>query len=153
MSADTELVVRRSVTVPLPADRAFDLFTNRMSEFWPKSHSIGSAPIAAAVVEPRPGGRWYERGTDGSECSWGRVAVWEPPTRLVLLWQIDAAWTFDPELETEVEVTFTEEGGVTRVDLVHRHLDRFGEQAFAVRDTFESPGGWPGILDAYVAAA
>ncbi|MFG1927898.1 SRPBCC family protein [Cryptosporangium sp. NPDC048952] len=152
MSTDS-LVVRKSVTVPLSADRAFELFTSRMTEFWPKSHSIGAVPLAEAVVEPHAGGRWYERGADGSECSWGRVTVWEPPTRLVLLWQIDASFKFDPDLETEVEITFTEEGGATRVDLVHRDLERFGDQAFAVRDTFDSPGGWPGILDAYVAAA
>lgn len=151
---DQEISVRRSVTVPLTRERAFELFTTRMGAFWPRTHSIGSAELADAVVEPRAGGRWFERGVDGSECDWGRVAAWEPPGRVVLVWQIGPDWTVDPDLETDVEVTFTEEEpGRTRVDLVHRHLENFGDQGETMRGVFESPGGWPAILDAYVAAA
>ena len=113
MSAESTAAVEvvRSVSVPLSQARTFELFTTRMTDFWPKEHSIGSSEIAQVVVEPHTGagGRWFERGVDGSECSWGRVAVWEPPRHLVLLWQIGANWQFDPDFETEVEVTFTEE--------------------------------------------
>lgn len=151
---DQEISVRHSVTVPLTRERAFDLFATQMGAFWPRSHSIGASDLADAVVEPRAGGRWFERGVDGSECDWGRVAVWEPPGKVVLIWQIGADWMLDPDLETDVEVTFTEEEpGRTRVDLVHRHLERYGEQAGSMLGVFESPGGWPGILAAYVAAA
>ena len=66
--------VFRSVSVPLTQARAFELFTTRMTEFWPKEHSIGNSELAEVVVEPRNGGRWFERGIDGSECQWGRVA-------------------------------------------------------------------------------
>jgi uncharacterized protein YndB with AHSA1/START domain len=103
--------------------------------------------MAEAVLEPHADGRWYERGIDGSQCQWGRVAVWQPPTRLVLVWQLNAEWKFDPTLETEVEVTFIEQSpGHTRVELEHRNLERFGEQAHAVRALFESPKAWAGIL-------
>ena len=55
-----------------------------------------------------------------------------------------------PELETDVEVTFTGDGpGRTRVDLTHRHLERYGEQAEAMRAVFDSPGGWDGTLAAF----
>lgn len=144
---DQEIAVHRSVTVPLPCTRAFELFTARMGAFWPAEHSIGIAEIADVLVEPRFGGRWYERGVDGSECDWGRVAAWEPPGRVVLLWQIGVDWTMHPDLETDVEVTFTEDGpGRTRVDLAHRHLERYGGQADAMRAVFDSPGGWTGTL-------
>ena len=56
--------VRRSVTVPAPQERAFDVFTAQMSKWWPVSHSIGSAPQKAVRLEPRSGGRWYEVGVD-----------------------------------------------------------------------------------------
>jgi hypothetical protein len=35
----------------------------------------------------------------------------------------------------------------TRVDFEHRHLERLGENAAAVRDMLNS--GWPGILELY----
>ena len=108
--SNSAVEVFRSVSVPLPQARAFELFTTRMTEFWPKEHSIGAAELAEVVIEPRSGGRWFERGVDGGECQWGRVAAWEPPQKVVLLWQIGADWQFDPEFETEVEVTFSEEG-------------------------------------------
>lgn len=146
-ASSTEITVERTVRVPLGPDQAFALFTERMSEWWPREHSIGTSAIAEVVVEPRTGGRWFERGTDGNECQWGRVARWEPPGELVLLWQIGANWAFDPELETEVEISFNADTtGGTRVELRHRHLERYGDQADAMRGVFGSPGGWTGTL-------
>ncbi|WP_216215417.1 SRPBCC family protein [Amycolatopsis aidingensis] len=149
-----EIQVHRSVRVPLPPERAFELFTARMGEFWPREHSIGSSAIAEVIVEPWPGGRWYERGVDGTECDWGRVGEWQPPDTVVLLWQIGANWRFDPDLETEVEVTFTEESaGRTLVELRHRHLERYDGQADVMYAVFDSPGGWTGTLDRFAEAA
>jgi hypothetical protein len=139
--------VARSITVPLSPARAFEMFTSRMTDFWPKEHSIGSAEIAEVVVEPRVGGRWFERGVDGSECQWGRVAAWEPPRKVVLLWQIGANWQYDPDFETEVDVTFSEEGSAhTRVDLHHRNLQRYGAATDQMRTIFDDPKGWAGTL-------
>ena len=71
-----------------------------MGRWWPKSHHIGAADLDALVIEPKAGGRWYERGVDGSEWEVGKVLVFEPPTRLVLAWQLTADWKFDPGLIT-----------------------------------------------------
>jgi hypothetical protein len=150
-ASDQGIAVHRSVSVPLSRERAFELFTARMGAFWPRHLSIGSAEQADVVIEQEVGGRWFERGVDGSECGWGRVAAWDPPDRVVLLWQIGADWKMDPSLETEVEVRFVADGaGRTRVELTHGHLERYGEQAEAMRTVFDSPGGWAGILDAFV---
>jgi Activator of Hsp90 ATPase homolog 1-like protein len=139
--------VVRSVSVPLSQARTFELFTARMTEFWPKEHSIGSSEIAEVVIEPRVGGRWFERGVDGSECPWGRVASWDPPRQVVLLWQVSANWQFDPRFETEVEVTFTDESGDrTHVELRHRNLQRYGDRAEEMRAIFDDPKGWAGTL-------
>ena len=83
MSTESTAAVEvvRSVSVPLSQARTFELFTTRMTDFWPKEHSIGSSEIAEVVVEPRTGGRWFERGVDGSECPWGRVAAWDHPAK------------------------------------------------------------------------
>lgn len=135
------------MTVDAPKERAFDVFTAGMHTWWPGSHKIGGADLEAAALEPRAGGRWYERDTDGSECEWGRVLSYEPPDRLVLTWQIDSRWAFDPELVTEVEVRFIADGANrTRVEVEHRKLEQFGDAAEQMRATFDSDGGWPLLL-------
>jgi uncharacterized protein YndB with AHSA1/START domain len=67
-----------------------------MGGWWPlASYKIGKANAVDAVIEPRVGGRWYERGDDGSTCQWGSVLAWEPHSRLVLSWDISADWQYD----------------------------------------------------------
>jgi uncharacterized protein YndB with AHSA1/START domain len=149
------VAVRRSVVVEAPQERAFSVFTAGMTSWWPiESHTIGSKPMAEAVIEPRAGGRWFERAADGTECDWGRVLAWEPPARVVLEWQISADWQADPDIHTEVEVRFTAEGGRrTRVDLEHRGLESFGERMEQMRAVFGSDGGWNGLLGRFADAA
>lgn len=135
----------QTVDVRAAPARAFALFTERMADWWPRGRTIAANPHVAIVVEPFAGGRWYERDADGTECGWGRVLAWEPPSRLLLGWQIDARWRYDPAFQTEVELTFAPlpEGG-TRVRLEHRDLERFGADAAAHADLLR--GGWPGFL-------
>ena len=151
---ETAGAIRREVVVEIPQARAFALFTAEMTTWWPAAHHIGSAPIERIVVEPHPGGRWYTRHQDGTETSTGFVTVWEPPSRLVLTWQIGADWTYHPDLVTSVEVRFLPETpDRTRVHLEHRGLEAFGADAAAMRATFEEPGAWTGTLAAYEATA
>ena len=146
--------VRKSVQVAVTPNRAFQIFTEGMSRWWIKSHSINKSPIKEIVIEPRVGGRWYERGDDGSTCDWGRVLLWEPPARLVLSWQITADWKYDPELRTEVEVRFVAEGrNGTRVELEHRLLDLYGARSEEMRGIFDSEMGWKGLLEAFAVRA
>jgi hypothetical protein len=135
--------VRKQIVVATTQEKAFRVFTDNLERWWPKEHHIGKSPLKHAVLEPRVGGRWYEVGDDGSECNWGKVLVWAPPSRLVLAWQITAQWQYDADFITEVEVTFTAEGPKqTRVVLEHRNLDRFGAAAAEIRKAFDSDGGW-----------
>ncbi|HVV91904.1 MAG TPA: SRPBCC family protein [Hyphomicrobiales bacterium] len=144
--------VRSSVRVNATQRRAFEVFTAGMGRWWLKTHKIGAVEMADTVVEPRVGGRWYEKGVDGTECEWGRVLAWEPPSRLVLAWQINGRWQFDPDLVTEVEIRFIPDGeDGTRVELEHRNIERFGAEADAARAAFDSPGGWPGLLGSFAA--
>jgi uncharacterized protein YndB with AHSA1/START domain len=98
-------------------------------------------------IEPQVGGRWYERGDDGSTCVWGRVLSWEPPSRLVLSWDINADWQPEPTLNTEIEVRFIPDGeNATRVELEHRHLDRYGARREDMRRIFDVEGDWGSLL-------
>lgn len=155
-AAANETTVKKSVTVRTSAPHAFKIFTERLDLWWPKSHHIGKVDLADAKMEPKVGGRWYERGVDGSECDWGRVLAWDPPRALSLSWQITPSWTFepDPAQGSRLDVTFHDLGdGRTRVDLVHSELQRHGKGWEALREAVSSGGGWPGILAAYVASA
>jgi uncharacterized protein YndB with AHSA1/START domain len=134
----------RSVSVKAPPDRAFALFTGDIGRWWPRGMTIGAQPHADVVIEKRPGGRWFERADDGTETQWGKVLAWEPPSRLLLAWQIGADWKYQANLETEVEVTFAPEGKGTLVTLEHRNLERFGDAAQSVAN--QVGGGWPKLL-------
>lgn len=146
--------VRIAIEVAAEPALAFDVFTAGMGRWWLRSHRLGAAAIRDVVIEPRAGGRWYEIGEDGREWSWGGVLAWDPPSRVVLDWQLDADWRFDPDHHTTVEVHFTALGaGRTRVDVEHRDLERYGDRAVALRQAIDSAGGWPGLLDSYRLAA
>jgi uncharacterized protein YndB with AHSA1/START domain len=154
MNQATIAPVRQSLTVPISAQRAFTLFTEGFHSWW-IGHHIGAADLAEAVVEPRVDGRWYERGVDGTECDWGKVLVFDPPGRLVLTWQLNSKFEYDPDLDhaSEVEVRFIEEDGQTRVDFEHRYIERLGAGADELATSVASEGGWPSILDLYAKAA
>jgi uncharacterized protein YndB with AHSA1/START domain len=142
--------VRRAVTVTASPARAFEVFTANIGLWWPKTHHVSAVEPETVVIEPRSGGRWFERAPDGRECQIGKVLAWEPPARLLLAWQLDASFRYQPDLVTEVEVRFIAEGdAATRVEFEHRNLERFGEHAEAVRGRIGAPAGWPAILDLY----
>ena len=144
-----------TVTVGVPVERAFRVFTASFNTWWPSQYHIGQAEIAEAVLEPRAGGRWYERGVDGSECDWGRVLTWEPPHRLVVTWQINGEWRYDPDPEhaSEIEVRFIANGPeTTNVELEHRLLNRL-VNGQAIYDGIGQGGGWNSILQRFANAA
>lgn len=146
--------VRKSVTVSAPPESAFEIFTAQMGDWWLKTHSLTESGQKAVIVEPRAGGRWYEIGTSGEEKDWGRVLAYAPPKRILLAWQLNADWTFDPEFRTEVDVTFapTADGGTT-VQLEHRDLQNYGAKAEEARRSLDSEGGWAGLLQAFATKA
>jgi uncharacterized protein YndB with AHSA1/START domain len=136
--------VRKSVTVDRPVAEAFRLFTDEMATWWPlRSHSVNEESTETVVFEPRAGGRVYERRRDGPISYWAEVTVWEPPRRFVLAWRPNP----DAPAATELEITFTPEGGRTRVDLEHRGWERLGEIAELKRTEYEA--GWEGLLNLY----
>jgi uncharacterized protein YndB with AHSA1/START domain len=148
------ILVRKSMVVNAPASHVFTVFTERQDTWWPHAHHIGSCAEFTAIVEPRVGGRWYERGKDGSECNWGKVLAWEPPKRLVMTWDINSEWKYDPTLATEVELKFIAEAPErTRVELEHRKLEHYGDKAEMMRALFDGPEAWEGMLKLFAKAA
>jgi uncharacterized protein YndB with AHSA1/START domain len=153
MTTTTLPAVRRSVTVAAPSERAFRVYAESIGTWWPRGYSIGTAELADVVIEPRAGGRWYERGADGSECDWGRVVTYDPPNRLVLTWQIGSDWQYHADQGSEVEVRFVPEGADrTRVELEHRNFEGHGDTGADVRGAMDSDGGYTFVLDSFAKA-
>jgi len=141
--------VNKVITVKASQAKAFDVFTNGIDRWWPKSHGIGNAPIVANIIEPYKGGRWYSTHEDGSEAVIGHMRVWEPPSRIVFGWEINAMWKPDKTVGSEVEVRFIAvDANTTRVEVEHRDFESLGQEGGQkMRD--ELNGGWPGILELY----
>ncbi len=148
----TDTAVRTSIVVEAPIEQAFDAFVDRFGSFKPPQHNMLQVEIAETVFERHVGGHLYDRGVDGSECRWARVLAFEPPTRILMSWNISPRWQLesDPERESEWEVRFIPETPQrTRVELEHRHLDRHGEGWQGVREGVASDEGWPLYLRRY----
>ena len=146
--------VHASIVVDAPIERAFQVFTQDFGKFKPAEHNMLGVEIAETVFEPRVGGRLYDRGEDGSECRWARVLAYEPPSRLVLSWNISPQWQIetDPAKTSEWEVRFVAETSQrTRVEIEHRNLDRHGGGWEGVRDGVGGDQGWPLYLSRYAA--
>ena len=137
--------VLRSVTVAVDAERAFDVFTRRIGDWWPfQGHSCFDDDAARVAFE---GERLVERSRNGEEAVWGEVLAWEPPTRIALTWHPGYA---EGEPTTEVEVRFLPRGGTTVVELEHRGWERLGERAAETRASYD--GGWPTVLARFAEA-
>jgi uncharacterized protein YndB with AHSA1/START domain len=148
----TETSVRQSIVVAAPIEQAFTVFTDDIGSWWPEGHHLLAAPLAEMVFEPRVGGHVYDRGVDGSECRWARVLAYEPPTRVLISWDINPQWQLEPDLDktSEVEVRFISETPErTRVELEHRKLDRHGDGWEGMREGVGGDGGWPLYLDRF----
>ena len=143
MSTLTTEAIRKSVLVDFAPAEAFELFTTRVSSWWPTTtHSYGGGRVKDVVFEPHVGGSFYEV-TDEGIAEWGRVTAWEPPHRLALDWQIGKC------AGTEVEVRFVPDGPGSRVELEHRGWERIADAS--ERDGYA--GGWDVVLAPYVERA
>ena len=132
--------LRLSFEIRAPAGHAFEVWTTRLSSWWPKGHSASGNPDTVVALEPRPGGRIFERTPDGAEIEWGEITLWQPPHRLGYLWHINRARSD----ATDVELTFVDLGdGTTRLDIVHAGWERLGSEGEAWRDANFS--GWAAL--------
>jgi hypothetical protein len=66
--------------VDWPSERAFDVWTRRISTWWPVSHSVTGERGLEIVIELCIGRPIIERTTiNGKQHQSGEVTVWEPP--------------------------------------------------------------------------
>jgi uncharacterized protein YndB with AHSA1/START domain len=139
--------IRLTFDVDCTVDHAFDVWTRRIARWWPADHTVSAEDDLEVVLEGRPGGRIFERRSNGLEHDWGAVTIWEPPTRLGYTWHLNR----DRSDATDVEIRFLATGSTTRVEIEHRGWERLGAEGQDWRD--RNRGGWATLLPHYVAAA
>jgi hypothetical protein len=140
--------IRLAFDVDAAPAHAFDVWTARIGQWWPADHTVTAADGLTVVLEPRPGGRIFERTPAGIEHDWGEVTVWQPPSRLSYLWHLGTGRA----AATEVDIRFVATGqNATRVEIEHTGWERLGEAAGTWRDS--NVAGWQGLLPHFKAAA
>lgn len=134
----------KTLTVPISPDRAFDLFTRRMAEWWPlHSHAISAAackaPARSVHVPDRVGDEVIETLADGSTAPWGRITAYAPGAHFAMTWHPGTP----AETASLVDVRFSAEGAGCRVTLTHSGWENRPDGA-ARRVNYDS--GWNGVL-------
>jgi hypothetical protein len=104
----------KSVVLPLAPLAAFELFTQKIGEWWPPDRRHTQDP--ASEIFLLQSGRFYERARDGHEVELGQVRSWERPHRILL----DFFIATGRKKPTEVEITFAGQDDGTRVTVTHR---------------------------------
>ena len=125
---------------------AFETWAFDTARWWPASHSVSTQPGLVVTLEPRVGGRIFERTPAGDEHDWGEVTAWEPPGRLAYRWHLRQ----DRDDATQVEITFSGSVQGTRVRIVHSGWERLGAKGSDLRN--RNRAGWDGLLPRFVAA-
>ena len=140
--------IRLAFDVDCPVEQAFEVWTTRIAQWWPKDHTVSAEEDLTVVLEGRRGGRIFERRATGVEHDWGEITIWEPPSRLGYTWHLNR----DRSDATDVEISFVaRDEASTRVEIEHRGWERLGADGEPWRE--RNHGGWATLLPHYIAAA
>jgi uncharacterized protein YndB with AHSA1/START domain len=138
--------------VDVPVERAFAVFVDELNSWWPREYSWAGENLETIGIEPRYGGRCFERARDGTTQVWGTVLAVERPNHIVFAWQITADRKPEQSETTSsrVDVRFAApEPGKTDVLLVHRDFFRHGEGWEKYREDMAGKKGWPYLIALY----
>jgi hypothetical protein len=138
--------LRLSFEVACSVEHAFTVWTSKINSWWPTDHTVSGEEDLLIVLQGEICGRIYERTADGTEHDWGKVTVWDPPTRLGYVWHLRR----DQSQATDVEIRFHALGAEsTRIDIEHRGWERLGADEDVRRQ--ENRLGWEALLPHFVA--
>ena len=134
--------IHKIVHVAVPVERAFDVFTNGWSEWWPvATHSIGAGEV---TVDWRVGGLGVEL-VDGVLHEWLDVVEYDPPRAVGMRWRVTPGSPV-----TDLRVTFISDGDGTRVELTHAGWEAYGDRAGDSLGSYSD--GWDIVLGHFARA-
>lgn len=106
-------MIHKTRVLRCPQQRAFELFTQAASTWWPADRRHTGDPNSA--IEMHASGRFVERSGAGEEVELGRITLWDAPNAL----EVDFYVASGPQAPTRLRVTFTPEGAHTRITIQH----------------------------------
>jgi uncharacterized protein YndB with AHSA1/START domain/uncharacterized protein YciI len=131
--------LHREVLVESGPQRAFEVFTEHIGDWWPlAAYSVHGESSSLAFED----GEIVERSASGEVSVWGTVTRWEPPSAIAFTWHPGRA----AGRPTQVTVTFAAAGGQTLVTLEHGGWENTDDPA-AARAEYDH--GWPDVLHRY----
>ncbi|MEO0972097.1 MAG: SRPBCC domain-containing protein [Pseudomonadota bacterium] len=137
----------KTVSLNVPQQRAFELFTAHVAHWWPLatysvSAQIAQQPAQRCAFEPREGGAFYEIDAEGQHHVWGTVLRWRPHGQLTFSWHPGAPESQATTVDVRFDAICEDE---TRVVLTHHGWEARGDDARSARDDYD--GGWELVLD------
>ncbi|MEP1201112.1 SRPBCC domain-containing protein [Tateyamaria sp.] len=142
----------KTIDVPCGVNRAFEIFVNRISAWWPlDGHAASAAAGKAALgvtIEPKVGGAIYETMYDGTRSDWGEILEYEAGRKLAMTWHPGN----NAENPTRVDVAFEQmSDALTRVTLTHSGWEVWADEAADKRQSYDT--GWDFVFVGQYAAA
>ena len=143
--------IKFSVSVHVSAEEAFNTFTSCFQSWWPAAYTLSQDVLVKIGIEPKEGGLCFEIGPHDFRCDWGRVIKWNPPSQLILSWQVNqnSAPEPNPAKASELHVNFVEVNGATKVEIEHHNIHRHSSGNDKYREELESEYGWPYLLSEF----
>lgn len=144
------VVVARKVNATREA--AFAAFVDRLGTWWPRDLTWAGANLVEIGVEPKMGGRAFERAAGGTVQVWGTVLSVLRPEHIVIAWQIkmDRSPEPSPATASRIDVRLVAlDPETTEVVIVHRDFPRHGEGWEAYRAAMGGKDGWPRLIGLY----
>ena len=146
-AAPSPAPIVRTIEVAVPPARAFELFTARMSDWWPLStHSVFGAEAESLRLAREVGGEIVEHRRSGETSVWGTVVAWEDGVEVGFTWHPGA----DSRHATQVHVRFEPVPVGTHVGVVHDGWEQRADEPDAYR-MYQADG--VGVLGMYAAEA
>ena len=126
-------------------DHAFEVWTRRLSTWWPKGHGVSHDPATVVSLEGHVGGRLMETTPAGEVIVFGEVTSWDPPRSFGYRWHIGR----EPSEFTDVRITFSAAESGCRLAISQTGWERLGADAAAYREG--NAAGWNALLPSYLA--
>lgn len=121
---------------------AFDAYA-RIGDWWHPDYTANATTLMRVVIEPRVGGRVFERHRDGHAVEWGRVTMWARPRLLAYTTHLAQP----PQTPSEILVMFEAAANGCTVRFEHGGWTAANvEQRAKFRD-------WPLLLRRFAALA